>query len=231
MPRLPLIEDLTSGPIPAGSNILVEYNPASQWYNASISIAAGWLNTGGKVDYDTFSQSPDDIRAQLRRVGLEPEVLEREHKLTITDWYTATLGQKSNEKHSHESLKIPELSIYFAQTIMRGEPEPDHLYIVDDESTFARFNDEKTWVELELTRIMPGFRRRKAIGFCSIMNGVHSEWVYKRLEGVCDMVIDFRLDEVGDETRDLIRIRSARNVGYDRKWHSLKVNKNFEITL
>jgi KaiC/GvpD/RAD55 family RecA-like ATPase len=111
LPRLPLIEDLTSRPIPAGSNILAEYDPASQWYNASITISAGWLSTGGKVDYDTFSQSPDDIRAQFRRVGVKPDVIEREEKLTITDWYTATLGQKSKEKHSHESLRIPELSI------------------------------------------------------------------------------------------------------------------------
>ena len=231
MPRLPLIEDLASGPIPAGSNILVEYDPASQWHNASITMTAGWLRTGGRADYDTFAHPPDDIRIQLTRIGLEPEVVEREEKLNITDWYTATLGQKSKEKHSHESLRISELSIYFAQTIMRGEPEPDHLYMVDDESTFARFNDEKTWVELELTRIMPGFKRRKAIGMCSVMKGILSEWVYKRLEGASDAVVDFKVDESSDEVRNLMRIRLMRDVHFDSRWHHLKIGENFEITL
>jgi len=231
VPRLPLIEDLTSGPIPAGSNILVEYDPASQWYNASITMTAGWLRTGGRVDYDTFAHSPNDIRTQLMRIGLEPKVPEREEKLKITDWYTATLGQKSNEKNAHDSLKFSELSIYFAQTIMRGDPEPDHLYMVDDESTFARFNDEKAWVELELTRIMPGFKRRKAIGLCSIMQGIHSEWVYKRLEGASDAVIDFKIDESSDEVRNLIRIRLMRDAHFDSRWHHLKIGENFDITL
>jgi len=231
MPRLPLVEVLTNGPMPAGSNILVEYDAASQWYNASITITAGWLMTGGRADYDAFAHPTDDIRSHLRRIGLEPEVLEQQEKLNITDWYTATLGQKSKEKHSHETLKIPELSIYFAQTLMRGEPEPDHLYMEDDDSTFARFNDEKTWIELELTRILPGFRLRKAIGFCAVMKGVHSEWVYKRLEGICDAVIDFKVDETGEEARDLMRIRSMRSVSFDRKWHIIKMSKNFEVTL
>jgi KaiC/GvpD/RAD55 family RecA-like ATPase len=194
-------------------------------------MTAGWLRTGGRADYDTFAHPPDDIRAQFRRIGLEPEVFEKEEKLNITDWYTATLGQKSKEKHSHDSLRIPELSIYFSQTLMRSEPEPDHLYMEDDDSTFARFNDEKTWVELELTRIMPGFKRRRGIGCCAVMKDVHSEWVYKRLEGVSEAVIDFKVDEICDETRDLMRIRTMRNVGFDRRWHALKISENFAVTL
>lgn len=226
-----MIEDLTQGPIPAGSNILVEYDAVSQWYNASITITGGWLKTGGRADYDAFARAPHDVRVKLRQIGLEPDVLEKEEKLNVTDWYTATLGQKSNEKHSHESLRISELSIYFAQTIMRGEAEPDHLYMVDDESTFARFNDERTWVELELTRIMPGFRKRMAIGFCAIMKGIHSDWVYKRLEGASDVIIDFKTDESGDEVRNLIRIRVMRDVRFDSRWHPLKIGENLEITL
>jgi KaiC/GvpD/RAD55 family RecA-like ATPase len=231
LPRLPLIEDLTSGPIPAGSILLVEYDPASQWYNASFTITAGWLKTGGKADYNTMTRPPEDIRAQLRRVGLEPESLEREGKLIITDWYSATLGQKSKEKYSHESLKISDLSIHFAQTLMRGEPEPGMLSMLDDESTFARFNDEKAWLELELTRMIPGLRLRKNIGLVPIMEGVLSEWVRKRFEGASDGVIDFKVEESGGEVRNLMRIRLMRNVHFDSKWHALKIGENFEVTL
>ena len=226
-----MIEDLTSGPVPTGSILLVEYDAASQWYNASITMTAGWLRTGGKADFGTFTQPPNDVRAQMKRLGLEPEVLEREGRLIITDWYTATLGQKSNEKESHESLKISDLSIHFAQTLFRGEPEPDMITTADDESTFARFNDEKTWMELELTRVIPGVKRRRITSLFPVMNGVHSEWVYKRWEGVSDVIIDFKVDACGDEVRNLMRIRLMRNVHFDSQWHALKISKNFEVTL
>lgn len=194
-------------------------------------MTAGWLNTGGKADFGTFTQPPNDVRAQMKRLGLEPEVLEREGRLIITDWYTATLGQKSKEKESHETLKISDLSIHFAQTLLRGEPEPDMITTCDDESTFARFNDEKTWMELELTRAIPGLKRRRMTSLFPVMNGVHSEWVYKRWEGVSDGIIDFKVDAGADEVRNLIRIRLMRNVHFDSRWHALKIGENFEVTL
>src|SRR3972149_2045862 len=98
MPRIPLIEDLTTGPIPAGSNLLVEFDPASQWYNASLSMAAGWLEEGGRVSYNTHGQAPADIRARLSRLRLDVPKLEEDGKLIIFDGYTMTLGQKSKEK-------------------------------------------------------------------------------------------------------------------------------------
>ena len=36
---------------------------------------------------------------------------------------------------------------------------------------------------------------------------------------LADGVIDFKLEEVGKEVRNLTMIRSMRNVGYDGKWH------------
>jgi hypothetical protein len=46
--RLALIEDLLTEPLPTGSNLLVEYDAASQWYRASLNIAREWLRDGGR---------------------------------------------------------------------------------------------------------------------------------------------------------------------------------------
>jgi KaiC/GvpD/RAD55 family RecA-like ATPase len=78
LPRIPLIEELTTGVIPAGSNIVVEYEPASQWYAASIAITAGWLKQGGTVSYTAEAQSPDSIRNALKRLGIDTAKLEAE---------------------------------------------------------------------------------------------------------------------------------------------------------
>ena len=106
--RIPLIEDLTTGSMPAGSTLLVEFTGASQWYNASLTVAAGWLKQGGKITYNSLAHSPDDIRSRLIRLGVNSEQLEKEEQLRIMDWYTTTLGQKSKEKYVVSLTENPE---------------------------------------------------------------------------------------------------------------------------
>ncbi len=231
MPRISLIEDLTNGPIPAGSNLLVEFDAASQWYAASITIAAGWLRTSGTVSYNVYAQPPDNVRAQLARLGLGTEELERDDKLRIIDWYTATLGQKSPEKYAYDSLKVADLSIRFSKEQMRGPPLPDRLRINDNGSVTARFNDEKAWVEFMLTRGFPMSSSRKLTTILPIVKGVHSEWAYRQLEAAVEGIIDFTIEEVDEERKNFIGIRTMRNVLFDARWHPLRIGENFEVTL
>ena len=184
MPRIPLLEDLTHEPVPAGSTFLVEFDSASQWYNASYTISAGWLRQGGTVDYWIAAQPPDKMRSQLRRLGISNvEELEESGKLEIWDCYTCQLGRKSTEKLALESLKVADLSIWWSKMQAAGPP-PDRrmLRICDDLSILGRFNDEKTWVELVLTRLVPVSFLRKETGIGGVMKGVGEEWLYKRLK-------------------------------------------------
>ncbi|MGA8857709.1 MAG: hypothetical protein WB643_11150 [Candidatus Bathyarchaeia archaeon] len=231
MPRIPLIEDLTKGPIPAGSNILVEFDPASQWYNASVTIIAGWLKTGGRARYTLSTQPPDDFRSQLNRYVQNVSELESKDILQIWDLYSVTLGQKSKEKYTIDSLKVADMSIQYATQMMRQPIAPDILLIGDDETVAARFNDEKNWVEFTLTRDFPNVKLRKLSGISGLLRGVLSDWAQKRLEGAADGIIDFKVEEVGNVTRDLIRIRSMRGVAFDREWHELKISENLEVSL
>ena len=231
MPRIALIEELTKGPIPPGSNVLVEYDAASQWFAASFTIAAEWLRTGGRVSYCVAIRSPDSFRSQLNKLGLEPDGLERDEKLMIYDWHTTTLGQKSTEKHAVDSLKVADLSLYFSKEWMRIPSSPDLLRVTDDISCLSRFNDEKNWVEIFLSRYVPSTSRAQSTTIRGIINGVHSDWVYRTLEASVDGIIDFRIKEAEDGMKNLMRIRSLRNVPFDSKWHTLNVDDDFRVTL
>jgi len=231
MPRLPLIEVLTKGPVPSGSNILVEFDPASEWYSASLTIAGGWLKSGGNVSYITHSQSPDAIRSQLRSLGLDVEGLEGKDRFWITDLYTTSLGRKSNEKYAPESLKAADMSLWIAKEAMVDAPAPEFLVISDNGSVLDRFNEEKNWVELYLTRPVPMGKSRQLTQLMGFMSGIHSSWAYKQLEAAVDGIIDFKLDETTDPPQNLMRIRSFRNVHYDGRWRVLKLAENFELTL
>ena len=231
MPRITLIEDLTTGPIPAGSNILVEFDAASQWRNASLTIVAEWLRTGGTINYNVWAEPPDNIRSYLNRYGLNTEELENEDRLRIYDYYTATLGQKSNEEHGMNSLKVADLSIEHSKFTKATVLGPDRLRIMDNVSVLARYNEEKAWVDFLLTRFFPRGPMWKSTAIVSVIGKFHSDWAYKALEAAADGIVDFKLEESGEETRDLIQIRSMRNVGYDRRWHQLRIGDNFEVTL
>jgi len=231
VPRLELIEDLTTGPVSPGTNILVEFDPASQWYNASLTIAAAWLRTGGSLSYIAHSQSPNDVRFQLRRLGLPVEDMEQKDRLWITDFYTLSLGQKSKEKFAPESLKVADLSIWIAREAMVDSPAPEFLVIADNSSVLDRFNDERNWVELYLTRPIPMAKPRQMTQIIGFMGGIHSNWAYKQLEAAVDGIVDFKVEEVGEETRDLMRIRTMRRIRCDRRWHALTLSENSEVTL
>jgi len=231
LPKIPLIEDLTLGSVPDGSNLLVEFDSTSQWYNASISIGAGWIETGGKLAYNAAAQPPERVRARFSAIYAKPEVLERTGRLRIFDWYTATLGRKSKEPMALDSLRIADLSIQFSRQQIPGPPIPEFLGVTDNASVLARFNDEKAWIEFALTRAIPSSYTRRSTSIDGILNGVHSEWAYRQLEAGYDGVIDFRLEEDGKQTRDLMRIRSMRDLKHDRGWHELQIGENLEISI
>jgi KaiC/GvpD/RAD55 family RecA-like ATPase len=240
--RISLIEDLLKAPLQPGSSLLVEYDPTSTWYQASVSVAAEWLRAGGVVSYHVAAQPPDNIRSQLSAMGLQVEQLEQEDKLRLFDWYTATLGRKSTEKYAFYSLRAADLSVLFAKYLMGTPdsssvdvlpptPSPDWLRILDDASCLARFNEEKSWVEFVRTRIIPIASLWKSTGIGGVIKGIHTDWAYKSLEAASDGVIDFKLDETGEETRTMIRIKSMRGTGFDSRSHSLKADEHFEVTL
>lgn len=244
MPRIELIEDLTVGPIPTGSNLLVEYGPDSQWYNAHATIAARWLSTGGRISYHIAAQPREKVRTQLKRLGLENvEQLEepsRDPTLALHDWYSASLGPNvPDDEFTMNSLKVAELSIAWSKGEKVAEQRgslsssslPTTLRLIDNVSCLARFNEEKAWVEFVLSRLIPKASKWNQVSIIGLIKGAHNDWVYKTLEGAVDGIVDFKLEEVDDETRDLMRIRTMRNVGFDRKWHQLKIAVNSEVTL
>lgn len=234
--KIPLIDDMTKGGVPLGSNLLVEFDAASQWYNACLTIAAGWVKGGGDVGYNELTQPPGEVRTQLARLGMNVDELEKNDRLRVYDWYTPTLGRKSKEKWGIDSLKVADQSLVFRLTEEDlSNPEelqwPETLRVANNFSTLARFNDERSWIEFMLTRVFPLGSARKSTLVFGIMKGVHSEWAYRQLEGSAEGIIEFRLDEADGKTRDLMQVKTMRNGHFKRESVELRVGENFEITI
>jgi len=198
-------------------------------------MAAGWLKQHGGVSYNTIAQPPAQVRNALGRLGIDCAKLEtgpEDHEpLRIWDYYTASLGVKSTEKLQQPSLKVAEISIHFIKEQFTRTPDPNRLLVIDDWSSYSRFNDEKNWVEFLLTRDFPLASAIQAHNVGGLMKGMHSGWVYNRLEAMAGGVVEVKTEEEGKTIRDLIRIRKFRSVHHDREWHELKIGENFEVTL
>lgn len=93
------------------------------------------------------------------------------------------------------------------------------------------FRDVLADLELELTRDFPVMKQYEFMGLTGIMNGVQSDSFYKRLEADVDGVIDFTIEERSGEVVNLVRIRNMRDARFDSRWHPLRLNENFEVTL
>jgi KaiC/GvpD/RAD55 family RecA-like ATPase len=116
--------------------------------------------------------------------------------------------------------------------VLHEPAAPDFLVIADNISVLDRCNEEKYWIEPMLPRVYPMGKSRLLTHIGGILgSGVDSEWAYKQLEVVSDCVIDFKLDETGPETRDVMRIRNMRNAPFDRKRHTLRTLPNHELKL
>ena len=105
------------------------------------------------------------------------------------------------------------------------------MRVDDDLSTGVRFNDEKSWVEFVLTRGFPMGPKLKSTSIAGLMKGVHSQVAYNRLEAASDGIVDIKVEEQEGEIRNLLRIRTLRNTVFDSRWHRLKINDNFQVTL
>lgn len=211
--------------------MLVEYDATSIWYTASLTILAGWLKEGGSAGYCVYTQPPDRLRSMLQRLGLNVDDLERNERLEIYDYYTATLGHKSKEKYAIDSLKVQDLSIWFTKELLSGPPIPNWIRVVDNMAALARFNSEKAYVEFVLSRVVPSGALIQLTSIHGVTRGIHSDWAYKQFEAAVDGVIDIKVEEGHEGPRNIIRVRNLRDIDFDANWHTLKTGKNHELTL
>jgi KaiC/GvpD/RAD55 family RecA-like ATPase len=252
--RLPLLDPLIPGGIRPGTMLLVEYDPESQWFAVASTIAARYLAINRHVGYLAMARPSEDFKQRLTSLGVDIAAAGKEGRLAVEDWYSASLtGGRLEPTNSQaavfemikgelkvRSLKVSDLSIEWLKTSKVG-PRPAYdvvdywpvasLIICESLSSVLRFNEEKAYVEFMESRVFPEERRRKSITLQALARGLHTDWLYKRMEGAMDAVIDLQVMEREGEIKNMLRIRSLRDQPHDTRWHELQINSNGEASL
>ena len=250
---IPLLDKLIPDGIEAGTVFNVEFDPDSQWLAIATTIAATYLQSGGRVAYVSVTRPPEAVRRNLTKLGVDVTAAIKEQHLTVDDWYTATLtGERivtEQEKTVFlepieggmrlRSLKVADISVEWLQLSKYGPRPydvaetwpPGALTIVDAHSELMRFNEENAYLEMVISRSLPNERKAKRIRIGAAVRGVHSESFYNRLESASDGIIDIRVMERDDETKNLLRVRSLKGQPHDSRWHEIEIRPNGEAVI
>lgn len=249
---IPLLKRLIPEGIRQGTVFVVEFDPQSQWLAVATTIAARYLQEMGRVGFVTFTRPPEDVMRDLAALGVDIPAVQKENRLVVDDWYSATLtggrlkaaGQTGVSEpipggRRMLSLKVSDLSVEW----LKGQKEgwqsddlvetwpPGAIVVGDSGSELLRFNEENSVVEYFVTRVSPNERRAGRIFLVGFARGIHTETFYKRMESAAGGVIDIRVEEREGEINNLIRVTSLKGQPHDTHWHKIEVKPNGEASL
>ncbi len=237
---VPLLGEMVPGGFTYGGNYLVEFEPDSPWYEASLTIAAHALRQGIRTEYHTFRHIPGEIRTALGKLGLDVAKKEQESLFRILDTYTLTTGleepKSSSNKGFHfqtKSFDVVKWGASILDLIKEGvaETEKRWLHLDDDTSVLNQYSDENTFIDAWRTKGIPYARARELVQFPSLLRGAVSDAVHAKFESFADGIIDFKTREEKGEMKHYVRVRTVRSGVCDSKWKRLQVRDNGEVKL
>jgi len=251
--NIPLLAPLIPSGIRPGTMLLVEFDPESEWFSVATTIAAHFYGAKHHVGYLAMGRPPEDVKRDLTALAVNVVDAEKAGLLAVEDWYSASLSGGRVERPGQSrvfeptetglrvlSLKVADLSVDWLKS-SKSSPHPVYdivdfwpagsLIIVESFSSILRFNEEKSFVEWVERRVNPAERKRQSITIQGFVRGIHSDQLYKLMENTADGVIDIRVQERGEETKNVLRVRSLKGRPHDTKWHEILIKSNGEATL
>ncbi len=237
---LPFFERLLPEGIDYGTNLLIEFDSDSIWYEASLTIAAQALRMGQRTLYHTFQHPAADLERDLTNLGLDLARLQGDGQFQMLDSLAVQLGGLApveKEKPIAGSLKISDLSISASQAIKKEreegvrEEQKRWLHIDDNTAIMTLYNPETIVFDYWRTRIVPFSRPQENIILHSILNGTVSDTFRTQFESINDGIFDFKCEEKEGEVEHLVRVRIMRGKKVNSRWHRLNMAENGEVTL
>ena len=226
---VPILRGLISGGLDYGANILVEFEPQSLWHDASLSIATQALKEGIRTQFHVWTRAPEQVRVDFERHGLNVKELEEDGKLQLFDNYTPQTGLGSVKG----TMKVSDWSIGQMKAMKASIPEAEKrwLHIDDDQSVALQYNKEEDFIDFLRTRQIPTLKERENVVLWGFLSGTASVPFYRKLESLCDGIVDFRSQEIGGQIEHEVRIRAIHGRTFDSRWRRLRLLESGQVEL
>jgi class 3 adenylate cyclase len=239
---VPILDELAPGGFFYGGLYIVEFDPASLWYETSLTIAARALKERTKVEYHTFQHPPGDVAEAFARLGISVREFEKDGYLRIVDSYTQTLEyEEKKAEDSYRIVKTVEKPLdlvrsadNWAKESKAGYTDEDMwwLHVDDDTGVVLQYNDEKTVIDKWRTGILPySVRNRMTPHFIAFTRNAALDRFLSQFEVFCDGIIDLTTREEVGEVKNYLRLRLLRGRIFDSRLHQLQMAPNGEVGL
>jgi class 3 adenylate cyclase len=236
---VPLLEALVPGGFRLGGNYLVEFEPSSPWYEASVTIAARSVQSGLKTEYHSFHQNIVDVKAALEDLGLAVDREIERGMLKLIDSYTPATPRAKGRPLGRVGFlasSTPDVGRWgrtIKKQIAHGFEERDRkwLHIDDNTSLLLQFTDEESMLNGWRTVFIPWGRARELITVNGFVKGIASEAFYRKNEALYDGVFDMVTNEKEGRLEHFIRARRVQGESIDSQWKPVRLRPRGEVVI
>ncbi|HZW84456.1 MAG TPA: hypothetical protein VFE91_00955 [Nitrososphaerales archaeon] len=236
---LEILGELAPGGFHYGMTCLVEFEPNSLWYEASLTIAAEAIKHGTKTEYHVFQHTPGEVRAALKEMGVDLEKFEKKGLFRTVDTYTPTTPLTERAEGSSEPLlsgRVPDAEKWseaIKKKMKAGfeEEEKRWLHVDDNEAVLLQFSDEEYVINGYRTTFVPMTKARELLVLHALLRGVASDSFYRKRESMVDAVIDIKAVEEGRRLEHYVRLRALRGAKFDSSWRRIELFEKNRVRL
>jgi len=105
------------------------------------------------------------------------------------------------------------------------------LHIDDDTSILLHYNQEKEFIDYWRTRNIPSARATETAMLHAVLTGTASDSFYRKLESLCDGIIEFKTEDKSGEIEHYVRISMMRGRTCDTRWRRVRILESGEVAV
>ncbi|MBC7115023.1 MAG: hypothetical protein PWR13_778 [Archaeoglobi archaeon] len=196
------------GGLPAGSTVLILFDPGAGYEIFSAHFTLGTLRSNGSVCYVNTDSPVEEIVEILREFEGNLEKYIESGALEFIDIYSeryASIFPEYALRTSRDDFFGGFDALTSLREILLDERRKGKRIIVDTLSYFLRSYDEKDVADVvELMGVSA--RASRSIHFLFMSRGMHSEAQENMMKHLCDVVIELITREDGTQIRNYLKI-------------------------
>jgi len=209
------------GPIQKGCWLLLG-SPGCGKSTFCLHFLKAGLANGQSCIVVTADRSPEDVRSDMKRFGVDVTPFENTSRFRIVDCYSWRTGaQSTSPYHVANPANLSDVSITIGNAI-RGLKNP--RFVCDSITTLVLEAGEASaqkFIQIATAKI----KEIDGLGILVTEAGIHREEFVTFMKYVCDGMFEMKIEEVRGEFKKSFRICFLRGVDYCQAWVPFEVTR------
>ena len=222
--ELGIFDTLASEVIPDTYSVMIVGDAGSGKSVLCQQLVSTYLKQGKPCIYVSYDCFPNEIRENMKSLGLDTSKYEQDETFLFVDCYSSTAGVTSEEKHNVEKpFELSELGIAMSIAMKDLRQKPNRIFLDSTVPLLTRLDAAKV-AEFLQDRIAK-IKGEKGVFFFTIGEGIVEPGFKRRLEEIVDCIIELEVDEKKVETDRRMRVKKLRGRKFHHEWVSFKIER------